>query len=95
MIDQTFKRSKIQDVVDQLRGGMTVEQVRAAQKSGKKLTPPAQKPAAKPKAEPAAAAATGAEGEGLPPADDQNVDAMAEEMINSIKSATQNIKDFS
>ena len=75
---------------------MTVEQVRAAQKSGKKLTPPAPKPAAKPKAEaaPAATPAAGADA-GEAPADDQNVDAMAEDMINSIKSATQNIKEFS
>jgi hypothetical protein len=66
---------------------MTVDQVRAAQKSGKKLPKPTVK-AAKPKAaEPAPAAAT-ADGDGLPPADDANVDSMAEEMINSIKSAT-------
>lgn len=49
---------------------MTVEQVRAAQKSGKKLTPPAPKPAAKPKAEAAPAATPAAEAEGLPPSDE-------------------------
>jgi hypothetical protein len=74
---------------------MTVDQVRAAQKSGKKL-PKATVKAAKPKAAPEpAAAAAGAEADGLPPADEANVDSMAEEMINSIKSATENIKDFS
>lgn len=74
---------------------MTVDQVRAAQKSGKKLTPAPAKAAPKPKAESTPGAAPAADGEGLPPADEQNVDAMAEEMIASIKSATQNIKDFS
>jgi hypothetical protein len=49
---------------------MTVEQVRAAQKSGKKLTPLAPKPAAKPKAEAALAATPAAEVEGLPPSDE-------------------------
>lgn len=74
---------------------MTVEQVRAAQKSGKKLPKPTVK-AAKPKPAPEAApAAAAADGDGLPPADEANVDSMAEEMINSIKSATENIKDFS
>lgn len=66
---------------------MSVDQLRESRKNAKKSKKAAP---AKPKAAPAAPK----EEPEAPPPDDANIDAQAEEMIESIKSATENIRSF-